>query len=357
MTQIPQIRQFRAIDLSNLRHLRIDQMLLLKLRLMQIFVYEYLTAVGLGREVGDPLHSMFREGRAMRDAVAADFRILPDVQVVTLDGDNADQEKERFVRSLEGCDWCLVIAPEIGDELHRKASWVRECGIRLLGPEPDAIGLTSNKLHLGQYWQAAGVPTPPALPFSEWLRHPRFPAVVKPILGAGSTATFLLSGPADVEPAIHAVAAGGQTESSLLAQTHVGGRAASVAFLCGPNGNLPLLPAWQHLSDDGRFHYRGGEIPIPPSLARRAVALATQAIGCLTGLAGYVGVDLVLGETVDGSEDFAIEVNPRLTTSYVGLRRLADFNLAGAMLRIATGQEPPQFRWKTGRIRFAPEGD
>jgi predicted ATP-grasp superfamily ATP-dependent carboligase len=323
---------------------------------MQIFVYEYLTAVGLGREAGDPLHSMFREGRAMRDAIAADFRLPPDVEVITLDGDNAEQEKERFVQSLEGCDWCLVIAPEIDDELARKAAWIRESGIRLLGPEADAIQLTSNKLHLDRHWQAAGVPTPPALPFSEWLRRPGFPAVVKPILGAGSTATFLLHGPADVESAIHAAAAEGETETSLLVQTFVRGRAASVAFLCGPNGNLPLLPAWQHLSDDGRFHYRGGEVPIPPSLAGRAVALASQAIGCLTGLSGYVGVDVMLGESEDGSEDFAIEVNPRLTTSYVGLRRLADFNLAGAMLRIATGQDPPEIRWKSGRIRFAPDG-
>lgn len=323
---------------------------------MRIFVYEYLTAVGLGRKADGPRHSMFREGRAMRDAIAADFRLLPGVEVVTLDGDNVDQEEERFFKSLEGCDWCLVIAPEIGGELNRKTAWVREAGIRLLAPEPNAIRLTSNKLHLGRYWQAAGVPTPPALPFSEWLRDPRFPAVVKPVLGAGSTATFLLRGPADVEPALQSAAAEGETEASLLVQTFVRGRAASVALLCGPDGNVPLLPAWQLLSEDGRFHYRGGEIPVPPSLAERAVVLATQAIGCLTGLRGYVGVDLILGEAEDGSEDFAIEVNPRLTTSYVGLRRLADFNLAGAMLRIATGQEPPRIRWKSGRIRFTPDG-
>ena len=323
---------------------------------MRIFVYEYLTAVGLGREADDPLHSMFREGQAMRDAVAADFRVVPGVEVVILDGGNANEEKERFLASLKGCDWCLVIAPEIGDELGCKAEWVCEAGTRLLGCESNAIRLASNKLDLDRRWRADGVPTPPALSLSDWLRDPGFPTVVKPALGAGSTATFLLQESADVEPVLHAAAIEGEGQTSLLAQDYVHGRAASVAFLCGPNGSLPLLPALQILSEDGRFRYRGGEIPLPESLTSRAVALASRAIACLAGLRGYVGVDLVLGEAGDGSKDFAIEINPRLTTSYVGLRRLADFNLAEAMLRVAMGREPPEIRWKTARVRFTPDG-
>jgi hypothetical protein len=54
---------------------------------------------------------------------------------------------------------------------------------------------------------------------------------------------------------------------------------------------------------------------------------------------GYVGVDLVLGEAPDGSEDFAIEVNPRVTTSYVGLRATIAENLAVQMLNAVRGDE------------------
>ena len=39
-----------------------------------VFVYEYCCALGLGRDPSDPAHSLYREGRAMRDAVAEDFR-------------------------------------------------------------------------------------------------------------------------------------------------------------------------------------------------------------------------------------------------------------------------------------------
>jgi predicted ATP-grasp superfamily ATP-dependent carboligase len=52
---------------------------------------------------------------------------------------------------------------------------------------------------------------------------------------------------------------------------------------------------------------------------------------------GYVGVDLILGGDPDGHEDAVIEINPRLTTSYVGLRAVAEQNLAEQMLRVAHG--------------------
>jgi predicted ATP-grasp superfamily ATP-dependent carboligase len=107
------------------------------------------------------------------------------------------------------------------------------------------------------------------------------------------------------------------------------------------------------LSDDGRFKYRGGELPIPHELARRAVVLSQRAVDCVPGLLGYVGVDIVLGETAEG--DRAIEINPRLTTSYVGLRTLADFNIAEAMIAVAEGSRLPSLRWKSGRIRFGPD--
>ena len=87
-----------------------------------------------------------------------------------------------------------------------------------------------------------------------------------------------------------------------------------------------------------------------------AVNLGTRAIECVPGLKGYVGVDLVLGDAADGSQDFAIEINPRLTTSYVGLRAIAEFNIAEAMLQIARGEAPPKMRWKAVRVRFEPDG-
>jgi predicted ATP-grasp superfamily ATP-dependent carboligase len=138
----------------------------------------------------------------------------------------------------------------------------------------------------------------------------------------------------------------------MIAQAYVPGFAASVAFLIGPSQLLPLVPCQQLLSNDGRFHYRGGRLPIRPDLAERAVRIATAAVTGVPGLSGYVGVDVVLGE----GRDWAIEINPRLTTSYVGLRALAKFNLAEAMLAAMTGDALPRLEWRQGEVEFTPDG-
>jgi predicted ATP-grasp superfamily ATP-dependent carboligase len=88
----------------------------------------------------------------------------------------------------------------------------------------------------------------------------------------------------------------------------------------------------------------------------RAQRLARRAIAPVDGLSGYVGVDLVLGAAGDGSEDVAIEINPRLTTSYVGLRALAEFNLAEAMLALALGRPLPERRYRDGVVEWSADG-
>ncbi|MBX9625034.1 MAG: ATP-grasp domain-containing protein [Gemmataceae bacterium] len=320
---------------------------------MRVFVYEYLTATGIGRDPADPLHAMYREGRAMRDALTDDFGRLPGVDVELLDrfeGDG-DEPAHEVRRVAERSDWAVVIAPETGGLLDRFCRAVRASAGKLLGPSPEAVSLTSDKLALADHWRTHGVRTPATTD-----RGPTtceaFPVVWKPRDGAGSENTFLLRDGFDVTRAKASV---GEHAGPMVLQEYVPGRAASVAFLCGPAEDFPLVPAFQHLSDDGRFKYLGGELPIPPDLATRAVALASRAVTCVPGLLGYVGVDLVLGDAPDGSQDHAIEINPRLTTSYAGLRASAGVNLAGAMLAAAVG-EVPALTWKPGRVRFTAGG-
>jgi predicted ATP-grasp superfamily ATP-dependent carboligase len=319
-----------------------------------VFVYEYCCAKGLGRDESDPAHSLYREGRAMRDAVADDFRRLPGVaDVITVDDLSPAVEESVVIGASERASAAVIIAPEFDDLLETRCGWARQTRTALLNAEPDAISATKDKLQLADIWTSAGVPTPFTTATRSWPVD-RAPAVVKRRDGAGSDSVFVVHTASAMQNEV--VFASDDFPYSSIAQDFVPGRPASVALLIGPRATVPLVPTFQLLTTDGRFSYLGGELPIRPDLAARAVALGRRAVDCVPGLRGYVGVDLILGDAADGSQDYAIEINPRLTTSYVGLRQLADFNLAGAMLAVATGQPIGDLKWKPGRVRFYPDG-
>lgn len=321
---------------------------------MRVFVYEHLTAQGIGRDPDSPHHGTYREGRAMRDAVAADFGRITGMEVFTFPDNAAPVDPYTFSDAANAADWTLVIAPESDNILAALAEEVWPTSSRFLGPSANAIKLTSNKLALADHWYNHDIQTP-STSEHEPGRREAFPVVWKPLDGAGSIATFRLNSASDIARA-RTQREAEEHHGPMILQEFIPGRPVSVAFLCGSGGNVPLLPVFQLLSDDGRFRYRGGELPIPADLAKRAVRLGQRAVDCVPGLLGYVGVDLVLGEADDGSDDFAIEINPRLTTSYVGLRAMAEFNLAEAMLQAAMGHLAQPLRWKSGRIRFTSDG-
>jgi tyramine---L-glutamate ligase len=335
-----------------------------------LFVYEFLCGGGLvGAEISPSLH---REGWTMLDAVLRDLGRCPGMQTTTLldsqqpspatDWPNntpvyvaVGEEPARFVELARRADYTLVIAPEFDDLLLTRCRWVVECGGRLLGPGVEAVRLTGDKLRLAEHLRSRGVATPATVAWSWTDNVAAFPAVVKPRYGAGSQATFLCRTPA----ACQAAAAAAREEGwhgEMIAQSYCEGLAASVAFLIGREECLALPAAAQHLSTEGRFRYQGGAVPLPPVLAARAQRLGQRAVTAVDGLFGYVGVDVVLGTADDGRDDVVIEINPRLTTSYAGLRQLACFNLAEALLAVTLGTPRPALAWREGPVHFRADG-
>ena len=301
---------------------------------MRIYIHESVNAGDLGDDVPA---SLKREGGAMLSAIAADFQRLPGIEVVTEKG------PDTFV------DWTLVIAPEFDDLLLDRSQAVLDGGGRLLGSLPAAIRLTGDKLATAEFWRAKGTPHPRTA-LLDPVNFATFagPWVMKPRHGAGSQATFLIRHRGD-ELASWSAAFHEDPDDEFIVQQYRRGQPASVALLIGRTQTIPLLPARQHLSRDGRFRYQGGSLPLPEPLARRAVALALQSVAGIDGLRGYVGVDLVLG---DDGNDYAIEINPRLTTSYLGLRQLCERNLAELILRLAQGETIAPPTWRNGEVHF-----
>lgn len=329
---------------------------------MRVFIYEY-TWAACDRAAA----SLRAEGWAMLAAALEDFGQLPGLEVVTMGREPlpfqanqldqiipTDREEETFRVLARSADFSLVIAPEFDDLLWRRCSWVEESGGRLLGPSSTAVRLTGDKLALAQHLRRRRVLTPECQPdcadaSPTW----SYPLVWKPRFGAGSRATFLIRN-ADEWPRCREAARAEGWQGESLIQPWVPGQPASVAMLIGPRQCVPLVPVTQELSEDGRFHYLGGRIPLAEPLAARAIHLALQAAATVPELAGYVGVDVILGDDPDGSQDHVIEINPRLTTSYVGLRAFCRFNLAEAMLQAVHCKEIPPLQWHSGTLQFSP---
>lgn len=333
---------------------------------MHIFLYEWITGGGLVEESGPLPASMLAEGAAMVTALAADFSAIKGARVTLF----RDMRLDELV--LPGCemieihssshrhdeieclaaeaDHTLVIAPEFDDILLQTLRHIRQAGGRLLAAADEFVKLAADKHRTALHLAQAGVPVPEAVAISpDEEKLPVdfiYPAVLKPVCGAGSQHTLLVAGPKDEPPPY---------PWPRRLERYCPGIAASVAMLCGPNHRTPLPACRQNLSTDGRFTYRGGSLIHETELARRATILADRAMEALPPALGYVGVDLVLGKAGDGSEDYVIEVNPRLTTSYVGLRAATDENLAAALIENAAGRvSSPVFH--TDRLEFSADG-
>ena len=256
---------------------------------------------------------------------------------------------ERSVLGQVSCeaDWTVLIAPEFDGHLLKRVKFVEEAGGRLLSPSSAIVALASDKHATAQHLAERGIRVPHGIALAAGERLPAgfsYPAVLKPRDGAGSLG-------------IRVASLGDVAGASVPARLEVlcPGTAASVACLCGPRRVVPLEPCLQHLAGSGDFSYRGGSLPIDACRAERARALAVRAVQTLPKPRSYVGVDLVLGDDPAGGGDFVIEINPRLTTSYVGLRRLSRVNLAAQMIAVAEGRDA-ELCWNESRVHFSSSG-
>ncbi len=313
---------------------------------MRVFLYEYACAQGPANIfVPD---SVRIEGRAMLTALVEDFSQVRGAEVLTLSAQQPD-ERRAFQELAAAADWSLVIAPEFDEILLTRCRWVEEAGGRLLGPSPEVVRLAGDKWATFQLLEHNSVPTPPT-----WLEiaDPPLFCVQKPRWGAGSQDLRLIRRRDEYQPRI-----------GCIVQAYAPGIPASVAFLAGPRGLVPLRPGVQRFAPlpgpywhrpEGHFNYIGGRLPLPEVLAYRAIMLGRRAVECLPDARGYIGVDLMLDAR---HGDQVIEINPRLTTSYVGLRALAKTNLAEAMLLIATGERSAPLEWHPGTVSFRANGE
>ena len=115
--------------------------------------------------------------------------------------------------------------------------------------------------------------------------------------------------------------------SRFIVQEFIEGIVASVSLISDGKTAIPISLNKQvvEIGDDGG-RYVGGEILFEHPLKEKAFKLAKLACEYVPGIKGFVGVDIIINE--DENEVYLIEINSRFTTSYVGLTKIANFNIA-----------------------------
>jgi hypothetical protein len=285
---------------------------------------------------------------------------------------------------ISSVDAVWLVAPETDRCLERLTARAERKGIALLGSGSAAIHRASDKAALPRLLTRHGVPHPNTRVLDpsrkDWTvdlkmaaRELGYPIVVKPARGAGCEGVSLAR---DAREMRHAVSVARQIDGKgrLVLQRYVRGVAASVSLLADGRRAMALTTNGQSMrsiagtsmrsiagtslrslaaSSSRPFAYRGGTTPLDHPLARLAGEEAVRACEALPGLRGYVGVDFVLTK----SEAVVIEVNPRLTTAYLGVRSALEKNVAAMAIAACTGRLPEPSPVRSGRsVRFSAGG-
>jgi hypothetical protein len=336
---------------------------------MLVFLSEYLTSGALPGD-GDVKSALAAEGAAMLRALAADAAAVPGWRVaVTWDGSlppfgvpgvdvllvaGPEEERRTFVSLAAEAGATLVIAPEFDGLLESRCRLVTSCSGQCVGPTTEAIALCADKLALARHLGECNVPTIPArrcdFATARGSDLPRDGGVVKPRFGAGSLNTYRVTDAGDLKNAETAFRAGTSPAEPIL-QPFVSGSPLSIAAIVGAHGAELLPVCRQRIGGSKRLHYDGGSVPAGTGRDEEIADLARRALAAVPGLRGYVGLDLIL--PADG-QPVVVEINPRLTSSYHGYRRLAVENLAERIL--TPDRSRSSIEWQFERIDYSPDG-
>ena len=351
---------------------------------MRVFAYEDITGGGLLNAPLPP--ALAREGDMMSRALLADLAGIPGIDAFTCrdprlgplelgSGTRVGSvmaESGSFTRCAMQADAVWPIAPETNGRLESLSRQVLDCGRILLGSSPGAVRVAASKYLTSQALEKSGVAAVPTFRLNESgmasaeaaapsfrlnagasSRRPphlgstesgggaaqQWPGswVVKPDDGAGCQETRLFR---SLSAAAQWAAARstGADQIDFVMQPFVSGEPCSLSMLCR-DGEARLLSCNRQrvVIRDDQFHFLGSVVNGLHDSRARFAQLADRIASAFPGSWGYVGVDFILPE--DGNA-IVLEVNPRLTTSYVGLHASLGCNPAALVLRLLDTTQP-----------------
>ncbi len=278
----------------------------------------------------------------MRDALLRDLSLLPYSISTTVDARlnkpqhcnacleiNANDDVwQVWQEQIKAADAVWLIAPETDGLLHYLTQIASQEGKLVLGCGPASIKITSEKMATCLALEEAGIATIPTYTFENWPRS-HWIWLAKPNDGAGCSDTAWFNNADDLQDWIE------QNDKQLthVIQAYQPGDSASISCVV-KNGEARLLSCNTQLIEiiDHMVSYKGSIINGMCEHWVQFKAVASLIAKAFPDLAGYVGIDVI----VDNDDIYVVEINPRLTTSYAGLREATGVNPAELVINTLT---------------------
>ena len=292
----------------------------------------------------------------MRDALLQDLSELPYEIITTVDARLAapalcskcvevsphDDVWQIWQDLISKCDAVWLIAPETGDVLKKitqiaenvkkdglQPAWILGCGLA-------SIEVSSSKMATYLALESAGIASIPTHRYENWPKS-HWIWLAKPNDGAGCSDTACFNNPDDLADWIE----DNHKQSTHVIQAYQPGDAASISCVMR-HGKAHILSCNAQTIEinNHMLSYTGGVVNGMRDYWPQFEFIANKIAQALPDLAGYVGIDVI----VDDDEIIVVEINPRLTTSYIGLRESIGVNPAELIISTLT---QPDFVWPT----------
>lgn len=147
--------------------------------------------------------------------------------------------------------------------------------------------------------------------------------IAKPRYGVDCENLKIISSKKDIDDLENIYSSG----SRFVVQEFIEGDVCSVSLISDGKTAIPISLNKQTVEiNENGGNYLGGYLPFEHSLKEKAFDLAKKACEFVPGIKGFVGVDIIINNKTN--DLYLIELNSRFTTSYVGLQKVANFNIA-----------------------------
>lgn len=300
---------------------------------MKLFIYEHLSSGALAEQ--SLPESLVHEGELMLQAIVQDLaqlgqcelRLMRDKRLpklpltsITVDEiDTAENYALVWSQRLNDQDAFFIIAPETDQILLTIQQQVIDHNKAHFGCSQAATVTCSDKALSYHALKQANIATAETWTAADWLNqsHAESVWVLKPIDGAGSENTYLC---ADTQQARELLSNLEQQQAQLVVQSFIAGRALSLNLFIANEQPVLLSLNEQYLQQNEqqlRMTHTAA-IDFSANFSRsQAEQWAKQITQAIPGLNGFIGIDFILS----AHGPVLIEINPRLTLSYIHLKQ------------------------------------